>query len=306
MEKAFMKVARVIWFTGLSGAGKSTLAAALGRELRNRGCRVCVLDGDELRQGICSDLGYCHADRHENMRRIAHMALLLSSMEIIVLVAAITPLQQHRDLVRQLIPDVIEVFVDTPVSVCESRDPKGLYAKARQGALGDFTGISSDYERPKNPLITILTEATTVESCVRELLGCLYGALSWSSPPPYKNDRFPTIAVDFDGVIANYDGWQGEAVLGPTRLDVRAVLGQLKSDGWRVIVHSTRSAESIRPYLDANGVPYDEINSNCLYSNAGPKPVATIYWDDRALRYSGNAWNDLELIRAFRTWNNRP
>jgi adenylylsulfate kinase len=123
-----------------------------------------------------------------------------------------------------------------------------------------------------------------------------------SSPEP---QRQPTIAVDFDGVIAEYDGWKGEQVLGPPRNDVVNALRVLRQEGWKVVIHTTRSELHIVDYLARHEIPYDEINRNSDYPNAGIKPVATVYWDDRALRYSGNAARDLEAIRNFRTWNDR-
>ena len=114
-----------------------------------------------------------------------------------------------------------------------------------------------------------------------------------------------TIAVDFDGVLAEYDGWKGEQNLGAPRKDVIDVLRMLRSDGWKIVIHTTRSAAHIIDYLSYHQVPYDEINRNSAYENAGSKPVATVYWDDRALRYSGDASNDLQAIRTFRTWSGR-
>jgi hydroxymethylpyrimidine pyrophosphatase-like HAD family hydrolase len=117
--------------------------------------------------------------------------------------------------------------------------------------------------------------------------------------------RQQTIAVDFDGVVAEYDGWKGEDRLGSPRADVVNALRVLREEGWKIVIHTTRSELHIREYLLKHNIAYDEINRNSSYSNGGSKPVATVYWDDRALRYSGNALNDLEAIRTFRTWNNR-
>jgi hypothetical protein len=117
--------------------------------------------------------------------------------------------------------------------------------------------------------------------------------------------RQPTIAVDFDGVLAEYDGWKGAHVLGEPRLDVVRALHVLRGEGWKIVIFTTRSEEHIVDYLSRHEVPYDEINRNSSYKNTGAKPVATVYWDDRAVRYSGNASSDLEVIRNFRTWNNR-
>lgn len=130
-----------------------------------------------------------------------------------------------------------------------------------------------------------------------------YCATKLAAPAP---ERQPTIAVDFDGVIANYDGWRGDDVLGAPRLDVVHVLEILRSEGWKIVIHTTRAEQHIIGYLAHHCVPYDEINRNSSYLNSGCKPVATVYWDDRALRYSGNAVEDIDVIRSFRTWNGRP
>jgi hypothetical protein len=118
-------------------------------------------------------------------------------------------------------------------------------------------------------------------------------------------ERQLTIAVDFDGVIADYDEWKGDEACGAPRMDVIEALKVLHSEGWKIIVYSTRGEEGIRPYLIENEVPFDEINQNSSYKTSSAKPVATVYWDDRALRYSGDARKDLQYIREFRTWNGR-
>jgi hypothetical protein len=118
-------------------------------------------------------------------------------------------------------------------------------------------------------------------------------------------DRQLTIAVDFDGVIANYDGWDGTGSIGSPRLDVIAALRSLRIEGWRIIVFSCRSSADVAPYLEKNAVPFDEINQNSSFPTQGAKPFANVYWDDRACRYSGDASLDLELIRNFRTWSGR-
>jgi hypothetical protein len=118
-------------------------------------------------------------------------------------------------------------------------------------------------------------------------------------------ERRPTIAVDFDGVLADYEGWKGNEVLGEPRTDVIEVLHTLRHEGWKIVIHTTRAQEHISDYLARYSIPYDEVNHNSSYQNRGNKPVATIYWDDRALRYSGDAYRDLEAIRNFRTWSGR-
>lgn len=148
---------RVIWLTGLSGAGKSTVARGLRDELIAQRQRVYLLDGDEVRRGLCSDLGYSAADRRENIRRVGEVARLIADAGVICVVAFISPYRADRDRVRSIVPPgrFIEVFVDTPLAVCEARDPKGLYAKARAGLLADFTGISAPYEPPLQPDVTL-------------------------------------------------------------------------------------------------------------------------------------------------------
>ncbi|BCO35066.1 adenylyl-sulfate kinase [Mycobacterium heckeshornense] len=146
---------RTVWFTGLSGSGKSSVAMLVERKLLEKGVAAYVLDGDNLRHGLNADLGFSMADRAENLRRLAHVAVLLADCGQTVLVPAISPLEEHRKLARQVHAeagiDFVEVFCDTPLEDCERRDPKGLYAKARAGEITHFTGIDSPYQRPKNP-----------------------------------------------------------------------------------------------------------------------------------------------------------
>ncbi|MFD3302218.1 sulfate adenylyltransferase subunit CysN [Aquipseudomonas alcaligenes] len=150
---------KVIWFTGLSGSGKSTIANALEKELHALGKRTYILDGDNVRQGLNKDLGFTDADRVENIRRVAEVAKLMMDAGLIVMTAFISPFRAERQMARELIGEenFIEVFVDTPLSVCEQRDPKGLYKKARSGQLPNMTGISSPYEAPLQPTLTINT-----------------------------------------------------------------------------------------------------------------------------------------------------
>jgi bifunctional enzyme CysN/CysC len=146
---------RTIWFTGLSGSGKSSVAVLVEQKLLAKGCPAYVLDGDNLRHGLNADLGFSMADRAENLRRLAHIATLMADSGLTVLVPAISPLEEHRELARKVHADegfdFYEVFMDTPLEDCESRDPKGLYAKARAGEITHFTGIDSPYQRPKHP-----------------------------------------------------------------------------------------------------------------------------------------------------------
>jgi adenylylsulfate kinase len=165
-----------VWFTGLSGAGKSTLAHAVEEELHQLGCRTFVFDGDNVRHGLCSNLGFSIKDRTENIRRIGEMAKLFVEAGVIALTAFISPLQADRERVRKLIGDAdfIEVYVKCPVSVCESRDVKGMYKKARAGLIEEFTGISSPYEEPQHPDIVVDTAQETIEESVGKVIAGIY------------------------------------------------------------------------------------------------------------------------------------
>jgi len=165
----------VIWFTGLSGAGKSTLANALERALFERGHHCYLLDGDNVRHGLNRDLGFSDADRVENIRRIAEVARLLVDAGLIAMTAFISPFRADRQLARDLLPadEFIEVHVATSLAVCEQRDPKGLYRKARAGQIPNFTGIDSAYEAPVDPELVIDTGADELDVCVQNLLAYL-------------------------------------------------------------------------------------------------------------------------------------
>lgn len=165
----------VIWFTGLSGAGKSTLAGALEQALAMDGKHTYLLDGDNVRHGLCGDLGFDDAARQENIRRVGEVAKLMVDAGLIVLTAFISPFRAERDLVRNLVGEgeFVEVFVDAPLAVCEERDPKGLYKKARAGEIRNFTGIDSAYEAPEQPEIHLLNAGKPVAVLVDELLTAL-------------------------------------------------------------------------------------------------------------------------------------
>ncbi len=165
----------VLWFTGFSGAGKSALSGWLSRRLHDDGLLTYVLEGDNLRHGLNDDLGFSIADRRENVRRLAHVASLMYQAGLITLVACISPFQAERDFARSLVPRgrFVEVFVDTPLALCEERDTKGLYRRARLGEISDFTGIDSPYERPSNPEISIATVNRAVKECGAELMAYL-------------------------------------------------------------------------------------------------------------------------------------
>ena len=161
-----------LWFTGLSAAGKSTLAVATEKVLHERGHHAYILDGDNIRHGLNKDLGFSPEDREENIRRIGEVAQLLRDCGIINLIAFISPYRRDREAARRLGDDgdFVEVFVDCPLEVCESRDPKGSYKKARNGIISDFTGISAPYEAPYHPEIHLRTDRMSLEECVRLVL----------------------------------------------------------------------------------------------------------------------------------------
>jgi len=161
-----------VWLTGLSGSGKSTLARRLEAALFERGCEVYVLDGDNMRHGLNRDLGFSPEDRAENIRRVGEVARLLTNFGAIVITAFISPYRADRDMTRGLMPagDFLEAYVACSLEVCEERDPKGLYKKARRGELKDFTGISAPYEAPESPELVIRTERRTPAECVGQIL----------------------------------------------------------------------------------------------------------------------------------------
>jgi bifunctional enzyme CysN/CysC len=167
---------KVIWFTGLSGSGKSTIANALEKELHAQGKRTYILDGDNIRQGLNRDLGFTDADRVENIRRVAEVAKLMMDAGLVVMTAFISPFRAEREMARDLIgqDNFIEVFVDTPLEVCEQRDPKGLYKKARSGQLPNMTGINSPYEPPLSPDCVLLHENQDLEGALRSLTNLLH------------------------------------------------------------------------------------------------------------------------------------
>ncbi|PFG45375.1 adenylylsulfate kinase [Vibrio sp. ES.051] len=165
----------VLWFTGLSGAGKSTVAGALENRLAAQGFHTYLLDGDNVRHGLCSDLGFSLQDRRENIRRIGELAKLMADAGLIVLSAFISPHRAERQLVRDLLPDgeFIEVFVNASLAVCEGRDPKGLYRKARAGEILNFTGIDSEYQAPESPEIDLPAGEKSVDELVDLCLAAL-------------------------------------------------------------------------------------------------------------------------------------
>jgi adenylylsulfate kinase len=162
----------IVWFTGLSASGKSTIAHHLEKDLFDRGIRGYVLDGDNVRHGINSNLGFSREDRRENLRRIAEVAKLFSDAGIVVLSAFISPYREDREFVRDIAgkENFFEVYVRCPIEVCEKRDPKGLYKKARAGVIKNYTGVDAPYEEPENPDVVLDTDELSVEESVRKIL----------------------------------------------------------------------------------------------------------------------------------------
>ena len=165
MEKGF-----ILWFTGLSSSGKTTITKALEPELKARGCKVEILDGDVVRTNLSKGLGFSQEDRDTNIRRIGFEAHLLSRNGVVAMTAAISPYRAIRDEIRAMEPNFVEVYVTAPLEVCEGRDVKGLYAKARAGEIKGFTGIDDPYEEPVNPEIICYTERESVEESVKKVL----------------------------------------------------------------------------------------------------------------------------------------
>lgn len=165
-----------IWLTGLSGAGKSTIANKLDAKLHCSGMHTVVLDGDNIRNGLCKDLGFSDLDRAENIRRVAEVARLMQQAGLIVIVAFISPFKKDREFARSLFSndEFFEIYLEAPISVCESRDPKGLYKKARQGRLLKFTGIDSSYEAPLSAELKLDTSSIDIDQCIDLIIGALW------------------------------------------------------------------------------------------------------------------------------------
>ena len=179
-QKLLGQKPKLIWFTGLSGSGKSTLAVQLEAELYNLGFKTYLLDGDNIRSGLNKDLTFTEEGRIENIRRIGEVARLMLDSGIVVLSAFISPFNSDRRQVKSIVgyENYIEVFVNTPLEVCEQRDVKGLYKRARAGEVRNFTGIDSPYEKPENPDITIPTHEMSVEESIKELLKLILPKIS--------------------------------------------------------------------------------------------------------------------------------
>jgi len=170
--KAYGFKPALLWFTGLSGSGKSTLANLIEQELFSRGLHTMILDGDNIRGGLNSDLDFGEASRKENIRRLSEVSKLFLDAGVVVLTAFISPFREDRTMARERVgsANFIEIFVDCPLEICESRDVKGLYAKARQGKIPNFTGIDSPFESPESPEVHVHTDKETIKQCVDKIL----------------------------------------------------------------------------------------------------------------------------------------
>jgi len=163
----------VLWFTGLSGSGKSTIADRVAEKLRERGLKIERLDGDTVRKSLTRDLGFSERDRNENIRRVAFVAKLLSRNGVGVIASFISPYRKIRNHVREEVTNFVEVYAKCPLEICIERDPKGLYKKALNGEIENFTGISHPYEEPENPEILLETDKETVDECVEKIINKL-------------------------------------------------------------------------------------------------------------------------------------
>lgn len=187
-ERRFHQKSKVIWFTGLSGSGKTTLATALERDLFNKGFATQILDGDNIRTGINNNLGFSPEDRIENIRRIAEISKLLIHSGIICICAFVSPTEETRKIVRDIVgkEDFLEIFVSTPIEVCETRDVKGLYQKARAGEIKEFTGISAPFEIPQHAILAIDTSDESVDVCISILINKIFEEIAYPENPKNK------------------------------------------------------------------------------------------------------------------------
>lgn len=288
-EKLFKQKGKVFWFTGLSSSGKSTIANATEHKLHELGYKTMVLDGDNIRMGLCKDLGFSPQDRSENIRRISEVAKLFAESGTIVLTAFISPYREDREMARSIIgPDFIEIFVDTPLDVCEARDPKGLYKKARAGEIKGFTGIDSPYEAPLRP--DMIIDTTLVDINTIALFTSQYYITNFANKEINNLDKRKTIAIDFDGVIHKYSkGFKGldNAYDEPMPGTIEA-LEKLNSLGFDLKIMSSRPAPVIIKWLEKYGM------TKLISEVSNHKFPATVYIDDRGFKF--NDWNQVDEI----------
>jgi len=288
----------VLWFTGLSGSGKSTLANALERKLFDMGCKTHLLDGDNVRMGLNSDLGFSPEDREENIRRIGEVANLFKNSGTITLTAFISPYHKDRERARTACGDnFFEIHVAAPLETCEARDPKGLYKKARAGVIKGFTGIDAPYEEPLDPALYLDTSIKDVDKCCEEIINLLIGKGIIDKPREISVlDKRRTIALDFDGVIHAYSkGFQGlDNVYDEPHVGALEGISALSELGYRLIVVSSRPVPAIQKWLTKHSIDhyFEEITNI--------KRPAKHYIDDHGYRFEKgnvNSWPQvIEMI----------
>jgi adenylylsulfate kinase len=275
----------VIWLTGLSGSGKSTIANELATQFHKMGKLSYILDGDNVRLGLNKDLGFSDTDRKENIRRIAETAKLMSDAGVIVITAFISPFINEREIAKQIIGEdkFFEIFVNTPLELCESRDPKGLYKKARLGEIPMFTGIDSPYEQPINPYMSLFTDNETAIESSKVIINKLTTDKQLISPIKEIDnlDKKKTLAIDFDGVIHKYSqGFKGLDNIydGPMNGTYEA-LTKLKEEGYTLKILSSRPKEYIIKWLEENNL------DKFITEVSNHKFPASLYIDDRGFNF---------------------
>ena len=275
----------VIWLTGLSGSGKSTIANELATQLHKMGKLSYILDGDNIRLGLNKDLGFSDTDRKENIRRIAETAKLMSDAGVIVITAFISPFINEREIAKQIIGEdkFFEVFINTPLELCESRDPKGLYKKARLGEIPMFTGIDSPYEQPINPYMSLFTDNETAIESSKVIVDKLTTDKQLVSPIKEIDnlDKKKTLAIDFDGVIHKYSqGFKGLDNIYDGPMDgTYEALTKLKEEGYTLKILSSRPKEYIIKWLEENNL------DKFITEVSNHKFPASLYIDDRGFNF---------------------
>jgi adenylylsulfate kinase len=284
-QKLLKQKSPVIWLTGLSGSGKSTIANELAYRLQQKGKLAYILDGDNVRMGLNKDLGFSDNDRKENIRRISEVAKLLSDAGVIVITAFISPFIEEREKAKEIIgrDNFLEIYVKADLSVCEERDPKGLYKKARAGEIPMFTGIDSPYEEPIRPFRNIDTYKWSLEECTDILTLDLVdlGIIEPELKEVDNLDKRKTISIDFDGVIHKYSkGFQGmDNAYDPPMEGAIESIEKLYNEGYTLKILSSRPKEVIYPWLEKYGL------SKYITEVSNHKFPATVYIDDRGMLF---------------------
>lgn len=284
-EKLLGQNSIVIWLTGLSGSGKSTIANEIAIELHKMGKLTYILDGDNIRLGLNKDLTFSDIDRKENIRRISETAKLMSDAGVIVITAFISPFINERDMAKNIIGEdkFFEIFVNTPIEVCENRDPKGLYNKARKGEIKMFTGIDSPYENPISPYMTLLTENDNPNLLANNVINQLIsdGNLISTIKEVDNLDKKKTLAIDFDGVIHRYSkGFKGVDNIYDLPMEgTYEALTELKNRGYILKILSSRPKEFILKWLKENDL------DGFITEVSNHKFPASLYIDDRGFNF---------------------